>query len=122
MRAGNSSQNTPAQGGTMASALFEQTQWDVLVRSIKAGECTPFLGAGVSVPALPTGGQLASDLTAKFDYPLRDVGNLPRVGQYIATTKRQAIYAKWEVAERIEERQQAHHPAADDPHVLLASL
>jgi SIR2-like domain len=121
MRAGNSSQNEPAQGGTMGSALFEQTRWEVLVDSIGTRECTPFLGAGVSVPALPTGGQLASELAEQFRSPLVDVWNLPRVGQYIATT-REAPYAKRQVARRIKEQQQAYHPGADDPHVLLAAL
>jgi hypothetical protein len=106
----------------MVGALFEQTQWDVLCDSIRAQECTPFLGAGVCAAALPTGGQLAGELAREHRYPLVDIGNLARVGQYVATTKRMPVYAKRQVATKIEERQLTYHPKADDPHELLASL
>jgi hypothetical protein len=112
----------PVWGGQVVQALFEQTQWDTLCDNIRAGECTPFLGAGVSLPALPTGGQLARELAQKNDYPLVDEGNLARVGQYVATTHRSPVSAKRQVARMIEERQLEFHPEPDDPHKLLASL
>src|SRR5262245_4253420 len=59
--------------------------WATLVDSVVDGECTPFLGAGVAVPYLPTGGFLARVLARLYEYPLDDVTNLARVAQYVAS-------------------------------------
>jgi len=80
--------------------------WETLVDSIVAQECTPFLGAGVAVPHLPRGAQLAEELAGEFDYPLDDRTNLPRVTQYIAS-RHQPSYVKRRVCERIREAQAA---------------
>jgi hypothetical protein len=80
---------------------LDDTVWDTLVDSVIAGECTPFLGAGVAQPYLPTGGELSGDLADEFGYPLKDKGNLPRVTQYIAT-RYDPRYARRRVRERIE--------------------
>jgi SIR2-like domain len=102
---------------------FEETRWEALIDSINAGQCTPFLGAGVSRPVLPTGGQLASALASEFRYPLVDVSNLPRVGQYLATT-RDPLFPKRRVAKRIvkQEGQPPNFLDPRDPHGVLASL
>jgi len=105
------------------AATFEETRWEALVDSIGAGECTPFLGAGVSWPVLPTGGQLARSLASDFRYPLVDDSNLPRVGQYLATT-RAPLFPKRRIAKRIIEKEGEAPDFLDpsDPHGILASL
>ena len=100
-------------------------QWDVLLRRINAGECTPFLGAGVSRPALPTGGKLARVLARGYGYPLLDSSNLSRVGQYLAMRPGgDPIDAKQRAAERIsrKSRRPPNFLDREDPHGILASL
>lgn len=86
-----------------AEGLAEET-WATLVDSILAQQCTPFLGAGVAWPHLPTGRALATDLATEHGYPLPDTWNLPRVTQYLATVY-QPVFAKRRVAERIRSAQ-----------------
>lgn len=105
-------------------APFELKQWDLLLRRINAGECTPFLGAGVSWPTLPTGGQLSRVLARGYHYPLVDSSNLPRVGQYLALQTGDPVAAKQTAAERIirRTRRPPNFLNEDDPHGILASL
>jgi hypothetical protein len=90
----------------------DETAWETLVESIVAGSCTPFLGAGVAIPQLPSGGTLARDLAKRHDYPLKDDENLARVAQYLATTH-QPDFARRAVRDRIQEGQDRHD--ADHP-------
>ena len=101
------------------------SRWDVLLRRINTGECTPFLGAGVSRPTLPTGGKLARVLARGYGYPLLDSSNLPRVGQYLAMRPEgDEMDAKQTAAERISRgsRRPPNFLDRDDPHGILASL
>jgi hypothetical protein len=103
----------------------DETAWETLVESIVAGSCTPFLGAGVAVPHLPSGGVLARDLAKRFEYPLNDEENLPRVAQYLATSH-QRDFARRAIRDRIQEgqdRYDAEQPgAAPANFVRLAAL
>jgi hypothetical protein len=99
--------------------------WATLVDAVLADECTPFLGAGVAVPYLPRGADLAAALAEDFDYPLDDVTNLARVTQYIASLY-QPTFAKRRVSERILHAQET--AVADlsgglpQNHLMLARL
>ena len=84
---------------------MDDTDWRTLVESIRAGKCTPFLGAGVAVPHLCLGGALARDLATRCNYPLSDADNLARVTQFLATTH-QPDYARRMVKAYIQEGQQ----------------
>jgi hypothetical protein len=86
-------------------SLREET-WATLVDAVIADECTPFLGAGVAVPYLPRGADLAAALAEDFDYPLDDVTNLARVTQYVASSH-QPSFVKRRVSERIRQAQEA---------------
>lgn len=83
---------------------LEEDVWDTLVDNVIEGTCTPFLGAGVAVPHLPTGRSLATTLAQEYGYPLEDPTNLPRVAQYIATV-RDPLYAKRRVRDQITTQQ-----------------
>jgi hypothetical protein len=104
---------------------LEEEAWDTLVDSILADQCTPFLGAGVAVDALPDGKQLAIDLADKFGYPLTDSDNLARVTQFLATS-RQPRFAKRRVVERITRARLAYleRSGGEPPrsHQFLAKL
>jgi hypothetical protein len=110
--------------GTGEDLLRPET-WATLVDAILAGECTPFLGAGVCVPYLPTGGRLALELAEGYGYPLEDVTNLARVTQYIASM-RDTASAKRIVCERIrramEETDKQLGGTLPNNHIMLARL
>jgi hypothetical protein len=96
----------------------------VLADKIRRGECTPFLGAGISAPHIPVGGALSEDLAQEYGYPLRDRTTLPRVAQYIATAYRDTMYVKNIVADRIKhcEDQSFDFSDRDQPHRILADF
>ena len=102
-----------------------EQQWSALVDLIRAKECTPFLGAGIAVPTLPTGGQLAREL-AGDGYPFTDAENLPRVAQYLAIVGNDNRAPKLKVRERLAAAAAAAGAAPEDgaleAHEILASL
>ncbi len=58
--------------------------WTTLLASIEYGECTPFLGPGVTASLLPSPLDLAGRLAAKYHYPYPATESLPRVAQFVA--------------------------------------
>lgn len=65
--------------------LMTDNSWDTLLRKISQEHCTPFLGAGISWSLLQFKSEVARKLAKKFNYPLPDKDNLPRVAQFIST-------------------------------------
>jgi hypothetical protein len=96
-----------------AERPLEEVVWTTLVNSVMQGRCTPFLGAGVAHPHLPTGKQLATALAAEYEYPLKDSTNLPRVAQYIATAY-DPPFAKDQVRDQIKTKQDAFMDSPDE--------
>jgi hypothetical protein len=103
--------------------VLTEADWETLVYKISRGQCTPFLGAGVSAPNVPVGSEFARRLAEKFGYPLTDVWNLPRVTQFIVTTH-DSQFAKGQVADLIAdcERRPPDFSDPGQPHRLLAEL
>ena len=66
------------------SKLLTNEDWDVLLRRIKQGRCTPFLGAGACYGVLPLGGDIAKQWAEKYEYPMEDRSNLIAVSQFLA--------------------------------------
>src|SRR5256885_17103285 len=66
------------------TALFTSKDWEILIRAIKDGRCTPFLGAGVNAGVFPLGKDIALKWARKYGYPLKDSDNLIRVAQFLA--------------------------------------
>ncbi|MCF6155219.1 MAG: hypothetical protein E3K36_08190 [Candidatus Brocadia sp.] len=62
---------------------LEDKDWNNLLDRIKAGKCTPFLGAGASYGLLPLGKDIAQKWSKEHDYPLEDCSNLARVAQFL---------------------------------------
>jgi hypothetical protein len=57
--------------------------WTTILRRIREGKCTPFLGAGASHPTLPLGAQIAREWAREYQYPMRNEHHdLARVAQY----------------------------------------
>jgi|SRR5215469_14106530 len=83
--------------------LFEKKDWDDLLWFIRKGICTPFIGAGASYPFLPLGGELANDWADRFNYPLKDSMDLPKVAQFMAIDHFE-MHPKYRIAEEFQNR------------------
>jgi hypothetical protein len=59
--------------------------WSVLLDNVAAGECTPFLGSGVTREILPSHAELAQALAQAHNYPFADCDRLPCVAQFVGT-------------------------------------
>jgi hypothetical protein len=106
-----------------AISTLSEGDWASLISRVKVGQCTPFLGAGMSSEKIPLGSQIAEQLATDplYDYPMPDKRDLIKVAQYIAL-KVDASTPKELVAKII---QQAGYPdlqRPDEPHVALAGL
>lgn len=104
----------------MARTLREG-DWDLLLRRIRKGECTPFLGAGACAGVLPTASEIAGEWASRFEYPLSDSQDLVSVAQFLAVEFRDARFPK----ELIKEKCEAVSPnfaLPDEIHSVLAEL
>src|SRR5260370_41337975 len=68
---------------------MQERDWKRLLERIKAGNCTPFLGAGACAGFFPVGSQIAQDWAREHGYPLalEDANDLARVAQFVAVTE-----------------------------------
>jgi hypothetical protein len=64
--------------------IFEEKDWETLLPRIRAGNCTPFLGAAVNLGVLPLGGEVAQRWATDFKYPPESKSDLSKVSQYLA--------------------------------------
>jgi hypothetical protein len=85
----------------MASVLSD-LDWVQLLKRIKDGNCTPFLGAGVNFGILPLGKQISEAWASSHEYPLDDSYDLARVSQYLALTGPDRVYPKSLIQEEFE--------------------
>jgi hypothetical protein len=112
--------NTP-EGGLLPAKL-EDRDWDLLMRRINAGKCTPFLGAGAAYGVLPLGSQIAREWAEKFGYPLEDEENLARVATYLAVQfdpmyPKEMLLKSW-----FQNAKQPDYSNPEEPHAALAGL
>jgi hypothetical protein len=59
--------------------------WSTLLENIADGECTPFLGPGVTAGLLPDPVEVARQLASEYSYPFPATQSLPRVAQFVGT-------------------------------------
>jgi hypothetical protein len=101
---------------------LEERDWNLLLRRIKAGKCTPFLGAGACFGALPLGGEIAREWTQEHQYPLEDCHDLARVAQFLAV-QYDPMFPKEEILEQwFKEVAPPDFTEPDEPHGVLADL
>jgi hypothetical protein len=101
---------------------LDERDWDNLLRRIKDGNCTPFIGPGICEGILPSDNEIAHAWADEHRYPLVDPHNLPRVAQFLAITRDPAFPAE-DIARRwrsIEVR--PNFREATEPHSFLAGL
>jgi len=100
---------------------LEETDWTLLLRRIKGGKCTPFLGAGACSGALPLGSEIAQEWAQEHGYPLEDCSDLARVAQFLAV-QYDPMFPKEEILTRFEDCKPPDFTAPDEPHGILADL
>lgn len=100
---------------------IDDAGWDDLLQNIGVGICTPFLGAGASVPWLPSAAELAEKWAEQYNYPLEDSKNLSRVAQFLATT-RSNPFPKIQIKKRFDAVLTPEFHVENDLHALLADL
>ncbi|HKG48141.1 MAG TPA: SIR2 family protein [Pyrinomonadaceae bacterium] len=104
------------------SKLLTDEDWNVLLRRIDQGKCTPFLGAGASYGVLPLGGDIAKEWADKYDYPMEDRSNLIAVAQFLALKYSDSVFPKDLIVEMFEKAGQPDFSDPAEPHRVLASL
>jgi hypothetical protein len=80
----------------------EDRDWERLVRQLRNGECTPFIGAGACAGTLPTGPSLSRNIAKDFKYPFQDDTELNQVSQYASIRSFSPVNFKEDVAERLK--------------------
>jgi hypothetical protein len=103
------------------SSMLTDADWDDLIALIKEGKCTPFIGAGACAGVLPLGRQVAEQWSTKYNYPLYDKTDLPRVAQYLSIA-RYEMFPKDEIRRQFQTVAPPDFAAPDEPHALLADL
>ncbi|HYW43092.1 MAG TPA: SIR2 family protein [Bryobacteraceae bacterium] len=98
-----------------------KADWDDLLANIRAGACTPFIGAGASIPPLPLGSQLAQEWAEAYEYPLADGRDLARVAQYLSVQK-SPMFPKTLIVSRFQGLGPPDFQNPVEPHGLLADL
>jgi hypothetical protein len=107
----------PTVGGGL-----EERDWNLLLRRIEAGKCTPFLGAGACFGVLPLGSDIAQEWAQEHDYPLEYRRDLARVAQFLAV-RYDPMFPKEEILRRfLRNVDPPDFTQPDEPHGVLASL
>jgi SIR2-like domain len=102
--------------------LLTEEDWNVLLRRIARGKCTPFLGAGACYGVLPLGGEIANRWAKEYDYPLEDRSNLIAVSQFLALKYSDSIFPKDLIVEMFEKVKTPDFNDPLEPHRVLADL
>lgn len=98
-----------------------EADWELLLRRIKNGKCTPFIGAGACWGVLPTGAEIARDWAASYKYPLDCTHELAKIAQYIAVRTDQNT-PKEMIQERFKNITPPDFTKEDEIHGILATL
>ena len=106
---------------------LKESDWKLLLRRIKAGKCTPFLGAGACFGALPLGSEIAQSWAQEHGYPLEDCHDLARVAQFLAVQLDDSMAPKEMILEQFKnakppEFNPPNFEDPDEPHSVLADL
>jgi hypothetical protein len=98
------------------------SDWQLLLRRISTGACTPFLGAGACDGTLPLGSELATRWAREHGYPLEDASDLARVAQYVGVHQDDAMYPKELVSSELLAASSPDFTVDTEPHAVLAAL
>jgi hypothetical protein len=100
---------------------LEEQDWSTIIRRIKNGKCTPFLGAGACSGVIPLGSEIAAKWAKKYHYPLEDSGDLVKVAQFMAI-QNDPMVPKEEIQKEFENIKAPDFSNINEPHAFLADL
>jgi hypothetical protein len=100
---------------------MSESDWNLLLGRIKAGKCTPFLGAGACSGVFPLGSDIAKEWALEHGYPLEDSRDLARVAQYVAVTT-DSMAPKEKIQREFQKFSLPDFTSVDEPHRVLADL
>ena len=104
---------------------LDDRDWKLLLDRIKAGKCTPFLGAGACEGVLPLGSKIANGWAKEYNYPLEDCADLVKVAQFLAVEV-DPMFPKEDLLrqfnQKIEQNGLPDFTDAVEPHSVLADL
>jgi hypothetical protein len=105
---------------------LEEKDWDLLLRRIKNGKCTPFLGSGACSEKISVISLIAKEWAEEYDYPMEDSDDLARVAQFVAVTEEDEMFPRDEICNKITELSEEVTPAyfetPDEVHGVLADF
>jgi SIR2-like domain len=102
-------------------SMLEDSDWLNILKLIKKGKCTPFIGAGACAGVLPLGREIANKWATTYNYPLKDSDDLPRVAQFVAIEQYDML-PKEEIIDQFEGAHPPDFSEVDEPHSALATL
>src|SRR5436309_1887870 len=88
--------------GEKSREVLRENDWKVLLRRLKEGTCTPFLGAGACFGILPLGAEIAGEWAKEYGYPFEDATDLVRVAQYVSIDFNDGTYPKDLIRDRFQ--------------------
>jgi hypothetical protein len=97
-----------------------ERDWNLLLKRIADGKCTPFIGPAINQPYLPTRRAIATRWASEFGYPLEN-GDLARVTQYLAVENHR-YFPHDEMQKQIEALLKPDFNQPEQPHAVLADL
>jgi hypothetical protein len=101
---------------------LKEHDWALLLRRIKDGKCTPFLGAGVNFGMLPLASEIALKWAQEYRYPLEDAGDLSRVAQFLAVQYDPMFPKEGILRQFFESVAPPDFTDPNEPHGVLADL
>ncbi|HSE16777.1 MAG TPA: SIR2 family protein [Pyrinomonadaceae bacterium] len=106
----------------MSVRRMQDTDWEVLMKRIKDGRCTPFLGAGVysEGPSLRTA--VAKKWAAEKDYPFSDSDDVASVARFLNVEYGDAEYASGKYVEELSKVKPPNFDDPNEPYNILAKL
>lgn len=99
---------------------LNERDWNLLLKRIADGKCTPFIGSAVNQAYLPRHQALAASWSHEFGYPLEN-GDLARVAQYLAV-EYDPYFPKEEMQKQIAAAAALDFDTLHQPHAVLADL
>ncbi len=104
---------------------LQESDWESLLPRIRAGNCTPFIGAGACEGYFPLGADIAKRWAEKYDYPMNDCADLVHVAQYLAI-RRDDMFPKERFIEILkdvlEKKGLPDLTSTQEPHSVLSNL
>jgi len=101
---------------------IQSTDWEVLMKRIKDGRCTPFLGAGVYSEGPSLRSSIAKKWAAEYNYPFADGADVARVARFLNVEYGDAEYASGKYVEELAKLPTPNFDDSSEPYNILAKL